>query len=166
MKYKDAVNQAICETLVGKDVVCYGQNVNAGSCISGLCKGIPGVNTQNSEYTLVGAGFGMMLAGQDSVYFVKQLDFLLLAVDHLVNTWNVLRTMGLESSFTIVAVMCDTGKDGPQSSFIGFEELLTLADIHGFIVNDMKDVERLRHRLVMPGFRVICVRQSLWNEEL
>ena len=166
MKYKDAVNQAIQDALTGKDVVCYGQNMAAGSCISGLCKNIQGVNVQNSENTLVGVGFGMMLAGQDSIYFMKQLDFLLLGVDHLVNTWNVLSRMALDSSFTIVAVMADTGTDGPQSSFTRFQELCAVADIHGFIVENENDLKTLREELVKPGFRVICVRQSRWNEEL
>jgi len=166
MKYSEAVNQAIQDALKGKDVVCYGQNMNAGSCISGLCKDIPGANTQNSENTLVGVGFGMMLAGQDSIYFMKQLDFLLLAVDHLVNTWNVLRTMDLSSSFTIVAVMADTRKDGPQSSFVRFQQLLNVADIDGYIINGVNDLKTLSEELVKPGFRVICVRQSRWHEEL
>ena len=46
------------------------------------------INTPNLENTLVGTGFGLMLSGLQAAFFMKQQDFLLLGVDHLVNTYN------------------------------------------------------------------------------
>ena len=59
------------------------------------------LNTPNVENTLVGFGFGMMLNGVNSVFFMKQFDFLLLGMDQLVNTYNVIRQNEPKASFTI-----------------------------------------------------------------
>ena len=54
--------------------VVYGQNVNAGSSLSGLTRGLSMqnssllINTQNSENSLVGIGFGLMLNGVSSIF--------------------------------------------------------------------------------------------------
>ena len=37
-----------------------------------------------------GVGFGLMLRSVNSVFFMKQFDFLLLGIDHLVNTYNII----------------------------------------------------------------------------
>ena len=87
--------------------VLYGQNINAGSCLGGLTRGVSEINngmtlnTPNIENTLVGVGFGLMLSSVNSVFFMKQFDFLLLGIDHLVNTYNVIRQTQPKASFTI-----------------------------------------------------------------
>ena len=45
-------------------------------------------NTQNFEASLIGFGFGLMISNVSSVYFAKQLDFIILGLDHIVNTLN------------------------------------------------------------------------------
>ena len=47
---------------------------------------VESINTQNSENSLIGFGFGLMLSKINSIYLVKQLDFVLLGLDHIVNT--------------------------------------------------------------------------------
>ena len=98
MKLVEYVNLTIRELVKEKEnIVLYGQNINAGSCLSGLTRrfaentrGLT-LNTPNAENTLVGVGFGLMLKGVNSIFFMKQLDFLLLGLDHVVNTYNIIR---------------------------------------------------------------------------
>ena len=97
MKYVQFVNSLIKNIIEKKkNLVLYGQNINAASCLSGLTRGLGDINsgltinTPNSENTLVGVGFGLMLNNTSSIFFMKQMDFLLLGIDHLVNTYNII----------------------------------------------------------------------------
>ena len=126
MKYVQFVNSLLKNVIKKEnDLVLYGQNINAGSCLSGLTRGLGNVNsgltinTPNCENTLVGIGFGLMLSGTSSIFFMKQMDFLLLGIDHLVNTYNIIRQDKPEVSFTIFPINVDSGYEGPQSAFSG-----------------------------------------------
>ena len=69
MKYVQYINSLIKEHIKKEDkLVLYGQNIDAGSCLGGLTRGLSAssnnitvINTPNSENTLVGVGFGLML---------------------------------------------------------------------------------------------------------
>ena len=78
-----------------------------------------------SSSTLHTIIFGLMLNNVSSVFFMKQLDFLLLGIDHLVNTYNIIRSVKkyLKSSFTIMPIIVDNGFQGPQSSFNNFGDI-------------------------------------------
>ena len=59
MKYVQFLNSVLKNVIQEEtDLVLYGQNINAGSCLSGLTRGLGDVNrgltinTQNSENTL------------------------------------------------------------------------------------------------------------------
>ena len=169
MKYIQFVNEQIRKRVARAEyIVLYGQNVSAGSCIGGLTRNLKTgkggciINTPNSENTLTGAGFGMMLGGVDSIFFMKQLDFLLLGMDHLVNTWNFIRTRNPKASFTIVPVIVDLGYQGMQSSFNNLGDMCSTARIKGYTVTNLFDTEKIiSTQLVSPGFRIIGVSQRL-----
>ena len=128
MKYVQYLNSLIKEQLsCQSDIVIFGQNIDAGSSLSGLTRGLSVkkgivINTQNSENLLVGAGFGLMLNSVSSVFFMKQMDFLLLGIDHLVNTYNIIRQVNPKASFTIFPITVDSGFEGPQSSLNNFDD--------------------------------------------
>jgi len=89
MKYVQYLNSLIKEKSKNcSELVFFGQNINAGSSLSGLTEGLTIdksgliINTQNSENCLVGIGFGLMMNSVSSVFFMKQMDFLLLGIDH------------------------------------------------------------------------------------
>jgi len=130
MKYIEFINQLIKEkVLEAEKIVLFGQNISAGSCISGLTRNLKVqngliINTPNSENTLCGVGFGLMLNKISSIFFMKQQDFLLLGIDHLVNTYNIIRQKEPSASFTIVTVVMDHGFEGPQHSFNNFGDLI------------------------------------------
>lgn len=156
--------------------VLFGQNIDAGSSLGGLTRNIkvnPGskiFNSINAENSLAGFGFGLMMNGSIGVFFMKQMDFLLLSIDHLVNTYNIIRSIKdnyPEGSFTIVATVVDSGYDGPQSSFNNFYELCAIARVDGFTVTNKTDADILfRKQFLQPGFRIIALSQRLCKEEL
>src|ERR1700686_5231319 len=77
--------------------VLLGENINNGSRIVGMCRNlvVPDggriINVGDCEATHVGVDFGLMLNGINSVLFAKQLDFILLGVDHFVSAFNFIR---------------------------------------------------------------------------
>ncbi len=136
MKYVQYINSLLKEHVSNNaDLVLYGQNIDAGSCLSGLTRGLSScnggltINTPNSENSLVGVGFGLMLNDVSSVFFMKQMDFLLLGIDQLVNTYNVIRQSKPSASFTIFPVTVDSGYEGPQSSLNNFDDFCSIAGI-------------------------------------
>lgn len=176
MKYLEYVNNLLKSEVSKYDnLVLFGQNINAGSCLGGLTRGLSVrasskiINSTNSENTLCGFGFGMMMNGVSSIFFMKQLDFLLLGIDHLVNTYNIIRNMklGSNSSFTIMPIVVDNGYQGPQSSLNNLSDFCSMARITGFSITTKWDAEKIISKeLVSPGFRIITVSQRLFKEEL
>ena len=154
-------------------ILLFGENINLGSCLSGLARGLqvnPAgkiLNVGNCELTHMGVGLGMMADGGKAVVFMKQLDFLLLGIDQIVNTFNYLRAFPPEGglgSFTIYVIVCDQGYQGPQSSFNAAGDIASLANIDVFCLNGSGDVSSVVHgQFVRPGFRVICVSQRLFS---
>ncbi|MEO5363164.1 MAG: hypothetical protein H7838_06020 [Magnetococcus sp. DMHC-8] len=175
MNYMQHVNAMLRNSVAAvPELVIFGQNVSAGSCIGGLTRGLtvtPGsriLNTQNSEGTLAGVGFGLMLRGVSSVLCLKQQDFLLLSLDHLVNTYNVVRRLKSDTaSFTILLVVVDQGFDGPQSCLNNLDDFCSMAHVPGYVMHNGHDVEKIINtHLVAPGFRILCVSQRLAGTEL
>lgn len=176
MTYIEYINGCIKEEVARRPLVLFGQNITRGSSLGGFSRGVlPAqgglvINTTNAENSLVGLGFGMMLEGQSSIFFMKQLDFLLLGVDQLVNTYNVIRSAYDEKtlgSFTIMPIVVDSGYQGPQSSLNTFADFCTLGKIRGYTLTNKHDAEKiLKKHMVCPGFRIISVSQRLFKEEL
>lgn len=176
MKYLELVNQTIRDIVAKpENLVLFGQNITAGSYIGGFTKGLQVkesslmINSTNSENSLCGFGFGMMINGISSIFFVKQLDFLILGIDHLVNTYNIIRNQKLphDSSFTIMPIIMDSGYQGPQASFNNFSDMCSIARIPGFCITTKWEIEKILTKyMISPGFRIIAVSQRLFKEEL
>ncbi|KKR79346.1 MAG: hypothetical protein UU25_C0016G0009 [Microgenomates group bacterium GW2011_GWB1_40_9] len=174
MKYIQYINEILGRKTAETDgLVLFGQNIAAGSHISGLTKGLRVgkggiiINTPNSENTLTGLGFGMMLGGVSSIFFMKQLDFLLLGIDQIVDTYNFVRRKEPKASYTIMPVISDLGYHGLQSSFNNFGDIASVARIPGFTITNKIDAEEIINaHLVSPGFRIIGVGQRLFGDEI
>lgn len=172
MKLVEYVNLTIRELVKEKEnIVLYGQNINAGSCLSGLTRGFADntrgltLNTPNAENTLVGVGFGLMLKGVNSIFFMKQLDFLLLGLDHVVNTYNIIRQMKSNASFVIFPVVVDSGYEGPQASLNTLDDLSSLSGVEVFSFTNKNDSRAiLEKKLFYPGFRIISTGQRLLSQ--
>lgn len=175
--YIAGINQLLVEhTKTIPEAFIYGQNLNNGTFISGLSRNLAAhetsriVNTPNCEYSVCGIGFGVMMNGAHAIYYGKQLDFMLLSMDHFVNTYNFIKvgeTKAKLGSFTIVLITCDQGLQGPQSSFNGFGDMCSLARFSGYPLTNRQQAERvLRSQLAAPGFRIISLSQRLFRTEL
>lgn len=175
--YITGLNQLLVEhTKAVPHAIIYGQNINSGTFISGLSRNLAAhetsriVNTPNCEYSVCGLGFGVMMNGAHAIYYAKQLDFMLLGMDHFVNTLNFIKIAADQSklgSFTIVLIACDQGMQGPQSSFNSFGDMCSLARFSGFPLTNNKQADLvLRKQLVAPGFRIIALSQRMFRSEL
>ena len=171
MTYVELINQRVCRLAAQTPhLIAYGQNITAGSHLSGLTrafragpKGLA-LNTPNVENTLVGLGFGVMLRGLPAVFFCKQQDFLLLGLDHMVNTYAAVRHRPGLGSFTVFAIIVDSGFEGPQSSLHNLSDFCSLAQAPGFVITNAHDAEVVLDRhLVAPGFRLIGISQRLFR---
>lgn len=176
VNYITAVNQFIVsEVATIPNAVLYGENINTGSRISGLCRNLRApedgriINVGNCEAAHCGIGFGLMLNGVSAVLFAKQLDFMLAGMDHFVSTYNFIRCHGEPGSlgsFTIITIVCDHGYQGPQSSFNALGDVCSLARVPGFTITNNQDAAYvLRTQLKKPGFRFICLSQRLFSTE-
>ncbi len=174
MTYLAHVNRCIRDAIgARKTFVSFGQNIAAGSHLSGLTRNLPRdgerrvINMPNCENAMAGFGFGLMMQGVDSAFFCKQLDFLLLACDQMVNTYNMARLRRPAASFTIVCIVVDSGFEGPQSRLNTLADFGSMADIDVFSIASGPDAEAVfaRH-LVSPGFRIIAVSQRLFPTEV
>src|ERR1051326_2336101 len=174
--YITATNQLIVDAIAQIPNMClFGQNINTGTFISGLSKNLRVqeggyiINTSNCENTLCGMGFGMMLSRLPCAYVAKQLDFMLLGIDHFVNTYNFIRcsrnpdTLG---SFSSILLLCDQGMQGPQSSFNSFGDFCSIARIPCYSLTNKHDTATvLRTQLRAPGFRMIGLSSRLCRTE-
>jgi pyruvate/2-oxoglutarate/acetoin dehydrogenase E1 component len=173
MKLVSHINELLKKNInKNKNIVLFGQNINSGSCLSGLTKGLDVkkkniiINTQNSENSLVGFGFGLMLQGISSIFFMKQLDFLLLSIDQLVNTYNIVRLNKINASFTIFPVTVDSGFEGPQSSLNNLDDFCSIAGIEGFSMTNYFDSQKIiNSHLIKKGFRIITAGQKDLNKD-
>lgn len=154
-------------------VLLFGENIDTGSRISGLTRGLkvnPAgriLNVGNCEMTHMGVGFGMMLDRGNAVVFMKQLDFLLLGIDQVVNTFNFIRAVHPVSdlgSFTIFVIVCDQGYQGPQSSLNAPGDFASIANVNVFCLNGAEDASHvIRSQFVATGFRIVCASQRLFG---
>lgn len=174
MNYIELVNGLLKEEVSKhENLVIFGQNVSAGSCIGGMTRGLSVpksgkiINSTNSENSLCGFGFGMMINGVSSIFFMKQLDFLLLGIDHLVNTYNIIRNHTTNSSFTIFPIVMDNGYQGSQSSSNNFADFCSIGRIKGYTITNKIDAEKIiSSKLVSPGFRIIAISQRMFKDEI
>lgn len=174
MKYIQHLNMCIKTAVMQSDsVVLFGQNISSGSCLGGLTRGLTSdakrivINTPNIENTQVGVGFGLMLNGVSSVFFMKQQDFLLLGIDQLVNTYNFVRLKKPRASFTIVTIVVDLGYQGIQSSLNNFGDFCSIARIPGYVITNRCDADHvIKTHFLTPGFRIIGLSQRLFNADL
>jgi pyruvate dehydrogenase E1 component beta subunit len=127
------------------------------------------INTINAENTLVGVGFGAALTGAHAIFFMRQIDFLLLTTDHLVNTYQSIRGKSerMTGSFTIVSTVIDHGYEGPQSSLNNLADFCSLAHVPGFSITNKVDTESIIPRyLTLPGFRIVVASTRMLRGNL
>ena len=153
-------------------VVVFGQNVDAGSRLAGLAAsfstldGVKVINSTNSENTLVGSGFGLMLREQPSLLLLKQADFLLLGIDQLVNTWNALRHSRSYVPFVIGVIVVDSGWEGPQSGFNNTSGIASLAGMPWYTPTGSRELELACAGAFGGGPQILAFSQRLFRDDV
>ncbi len=151
---------------VKKNSIFFGQNITFGSRISGLTTGIENIknvkiyNTQNSEATLIGFGLGLMLKNKFAIYFAKQLDFLLLGMDQIVNTYNYVQFKNKIGSFSIITYIVDSGFEGPQSRLHALQELSSLSFVNCRYLIFPDDINVSLKQIKKKNFNIFCLSQK------
>lgn len=166
-KVVEIVNGALIRRLSQNGGVVFGQNITAGSRVSGLGKavdtqeGIIALNTPNSENSLMGFGLGLMLSGTDSAYLMKQHDFALLGLDHLTNTVNSSKLGWPTAAFIVLMVVVDSGFEGPQASLNNLDEFASLARSPVHYLNTKGNVEAAFESSLSGGLHLMAVSQKM-----
>ena len=177
LSYLQSLNKVISDQVNQmENTLVYGENLDRGSYISGLSKNLIAGPTRlvknigNCEYTHCGVGFGLMMSGHNAVLFVKQLDFMMLGIDHFVSTYGQICATNYQKplgSFTIVTAVYDQGFQGPQSSFRGLNEICSMSGASGFLLQENADTKKVvAEEMSKPGFRFIAISQRMANDEV
>lgn len=173
LTYTQYVNLHIRSQFEGhQKSVIYGQNIVAGSRISGLGAGLEDIsgalalNTTNSENSLMGMGFGLSLSGVPSLFLMKQHDFALLGLDQLVNTTNVLRHGRFKSPFLILMVLVDSGFEGPQATLSSLDEFASLSRAPVHFLSTKESIDEAFSQAEEPGLHFMALSQSNMKKKL
>jgi len=87
MNYKDAIKKSMGELAKNKKTIFIGYSVRHG-CANGTLKDIPDnvkIETPVAENLMIGLGMGMSLEGFRPIIFFERFDFVLNAMDGIVN---------------------------------------------------------------------------------
>ena len=166
-KVVEIVNGALIRRFSKKGGVVFGQNITAGSRVSGLGNGIDtqegiiALNTPNSENSLMGFGLGLMLSGTDSAFLMKQHDFALLGLDHLTNTVNSSKLGLPTAAFIVLMVVVDSGFEGPQASLNNLDEFASLSRSPVHYLNTKGNVEAAFQSTQSGGLHLMAVSQKM-----
>jgi pyruvate/2-oxoglutarate/acetoin dehydrogenase E1 component len=145
--------------------VIFGQNIVAGSRISGLgaelenIEGATAINTTNSENSLMGFGFGLALSGMPSIFIMKQHDFALLGIDQLTNTINVLKEGRLSAPFIVLMVVVDSGYEGPQASLSSLDEFASMTRSPVHFLSTKESIDVAFKNAQEPGLHFLALSQ-------
>ena len=150
-----------------------GQSVDVGSYISGLAgflKSVPAecsvINTPNTEGATIAYCFGLALMGKHPILVVKQLDFVLLMIEQLVNTSNAFRAAKRKVGLTILCYVVDSGFEGPQSRFAQGLELANLTGVNVYSVQSREGCDAAIDGAfgLTPNISILLMSQRFANE--
>lgn len=173
IKNVEAFNSALISYLKSKETcVVYGQNVDAGSRIGGIAKqlsaleNIQVINSTNTENTLAGFGFGLLLADISSCYILKQHDFMLLGMDHWRNTWNMIKTREFDANYVVFAPVVDSGYEGPQANLNNLAEFSSIFDCPVHLANSSSSINKIFCNLNATSFSIVGLSQKQLKSDI
>jgi hypothetical protein len=152
--------------------VIYGQNIIAGSRISGLGKDLEKIenafvfNSTNTENALMGIGLGCSLKGIPSLYLMKQHDFALLGFDQLVNTYNLIRRKRMKAPFVVGMVVVDSGFEGPQSNLNNLDDFASITKANVHIMSTFEKINELKSGDLTNDLHFLAISQKNIKEQI
>lgn len=151
MNYKKTIKKEMEKLAKQKEVVFIGYNLRFGSRIYGTLENVPKrkcLEMPVAENLMSGIAIGMALGGYKPVLIFERHDFMLNAMDSLVNHLDKIELMSNGQYVPIVLIRAIVGNDKPidpgpqhvQDFTKAFKEMLT------FPVYDLKNTEDVKDR--------------------
>lgn len=169
----EEINKTIIDIFSKYDrSVIYGQNIIAGSRISGLGKNLEKIqnafvfNSTNTENSLMGIGMGCSLMGVPSLYLMKQHDFALLGLDQLVNTYNLIRNKRMKAPFIVVMVVVDSGFEGPQSNLNNLDDFASITKANVHFLNTYEKISTFKDLNLSNDLHFLAISQKNLKKEI
>lgn len=167
MTYKDSITAAMDELAKDPDVVFIGYGIRYGKAM-GTLKNVPGaqlIETPVAENLMVGLAIGMSLRGKKPVVFIERADFLLNALDAIVNHLDKIETMS-RGQFKPAAILrivvgnrdkpLFTGETHTQDFSEGVEALAIIPQVKLYGSGNAQSAFAEAHRLLDYGIST-CV---------
>ncbi len=174
MKYRDAIKQAMEELARDQRMIFLGYNVLYGSRAYGTLTSVPSeqcLETPVAENLMAGLAIGMSLAGYRPVLFFERHDFVLNALDGIVNHLDKIESMSQGQFKTPVIIRATVGgrvplHPGPQHTqdfTLAFRSMVTFPVLDLTTPAEVVDAYRLAARLDSPV--MLVERRDLYDLE-
>lgn len=174
MKYKDAAQKAMELLALDKKVRFIGYNVKYGSRAYGTMKNISFgkcIETPVAENLMTGLAIGMSLEGYKPVLYFERHDFMLNAMDSIVNHLDKLNKMSLNKFKMPVIIRAVVGGKIPINPGIQHTQDYTKAmrEMISFPIIELKKVADIiptyQKALKMKGPIMIIEKRDLYESE-
>ena len=170
----DACLKFVSNACISGPILVVGENVNVGSYISGLssflkdldAETIKTVNLPNVESITAGVCFGWNLNAGPSFVFIKQLDFLPLYFDDLINTKNMFDRLGASYNVNLISFVVDTRLEGAQSSWRQIDTIAQLLKIDFYPISHVTSVSEVMRAFETKGLKLFVISQKYANRVL
>jgi pyruvate/2-oxoglutarate/acetoin dehydrogenase E1 component len=161
MKYRDAIKHAMEELARDQRTIFLGYNVLYGSRAYGTLDGVPSeqcLETPVAENLMAGLAIGMALAGYRPVLFFERHDFVLNALDAIVNHLDKLESMSHGQFRAPVIIRATVGGRAPlhpgpqhtQDFTEAFRSMLTFPVLDITTPAEVQDAYRLAGQFDTP----------------
>lgn len=156
MKYSDAIKQSMEKLAEHEKAIFLGYNICFGSQAYGTLKDVPKskkLETPLAENLMIGLGMGLALEGFKPVVFFERHDFMLIALDGIVNHLDKLEKMS-EGQFKMpVIIRASIGSSKPLDP--GPQHTQDFSEVFKKIVKNIKVYEPQTPREVIETYEKI-----------
>jgi pyruvate/2-oxoglutarate/acetoin dehydrogenase E1 component len=174
MKYKEAIKKSMEMLAQKENIIFLGYNICFGSQAYGTLIDIPNykkIETPLAENLMAGLAMGMALEGYDPVLFFERHDFLLNALDNIVNHLSKLEEMSKDQFHAPVIIRAVVGSKSPLYPGVQHIQDFTkpIQEMVSFPVIDLRKTEE-----IIPAYEkardmktpiMIVERRDLYDKE-
>ncbi|MBS3166908.1 hypothetical protein J4403_01730 [Candidatus Woesearchaeota archaeon] len=148
MKYKDAIKQSMEELIKDDRVMFVGYNINYGSRAYGTLAGIPQsrcLETPLAENLMTSMAMGMSLQGYRPIVFFERHDFVLVALDSIINHIDKIEKLSHGQYQTPVIIRAVVGSNKPIDPGLQHTQDFTemLKSVISFPVIELKNSKQI-----------------------
>ena len=174
MKYKEAIKQAMGELARDKRTIFLGYNILFGSRAYGTLTDVPREmcrETPVAENLMAGLAIGMSLEGYRPVLFYERHDFILNALDSIVNHMDKIEAMSKGQFKTPVIIRAAVGAKEPldpgaqhtQDFTRAFREMLTFPVLD--LTSTAEVLDAYKKAMTMESPVMLVERRDLYDTE-